>query len=87
MLKYHGRAGNQNTTYISNGLRICILLELEEDRVGHGEMKGWDGPVCVEGVKYEPKGQQSRDADGYETKDGILHLVPQGSYMGKEENK
>lgn len=42
--------------------------------MGHGEMKGWDGPVRVEGVKDEPQGQQSREAEGYEAKDGIPHL-------------
>lgn len=42
--------------YISDGLWVCILLKLEQDRVGNGEVKGWDGPVCVEGIKDEPEG-------------------------------
>lgn len=74
--------------YISDGLWICILLELEEYRVSYRDMKGWDGPVSVEGIKDEPEGQQSGDADGYETEDGIPHLEPQVSFMRvEEENK
>lgn len=61
-------------TYISDGLWVCILLELEEDRVGYGEVKGRDGPVSMEGIEHEPEGQQSHEAEGHETRDGIPHL-------------
>lgn len=79
MLRWQGRTPER--PYISDGLWICILLEMEEDRVGYGEMKGWDGPVSVEGIKDEPEGQQSRDADGCKAKDGIPHLGPLGLPM------
>lgn len=55
--------------------------------MGYGEMKGWDGPVSVKGIKDEPEGQQSDDADGHETEDGIPHLKPRVSCIWVGENK